>query len=142
MDKVEAIKILKDFHDESAIFSVRTALETLHPELKKSEDERISKKIKNVLNWYRKSFSEKSLRNEEYDEMFAWLEKQVQPKPSMQNGITINGVEYELIEDNEADECTRCVLNDLCNTFKYDALCNTIFGSDIAVSRRFKKKTL
>lgn len=39
MDKQEAIKILKEFHDTSALFSVRTALETVFPELKESEDE-------------------------------------------------------------------------------------------------------
>lgn len=137
MDKTEAIKILKDFHDKSSLFSVRTALETLHPELKESEDERISKKIKNVLNWYRKSFSEKSLRNEEYDEMFAWLEKQVQPR--MQYGITINGVEYELIENQEGDECERCPLFDQCNTIKDDVICTILFGSDIAAYHRFEK---
>lgn len=38
MEKKEAIKILKDFHDNLAVFSIRTALETLHPELKESED--------------------------------------------------------------------------------------------------------
>lgn len=41
MDKEEAMKILKDFHDKSALFSVRTALETLHPEFAEPEDERI-----------------------------------------------------------------------------------------------------
>ena len=45
MDKEEAIKILKDFHDKSALFSVRTALETLHPELTESEDEKTRKEI-------------------------------------------------------------------------------------------------
>lgn len=39
MDKQEAIKILKEFHDTSALFSVRTALETVFPELKEDEDE-------------------------------------------------------------------------------------------------------
>lgn len=39
MDKQEAIKILKEFHDKSALFSVRTALETVFPELKEDEDE-------------------------------------------------------------------------------------------------------
>ena len=45
MDKAEAMKILKDFHDNEALFSVRTALETLHPELAESEDERIRKAL-------------------------------------------------------------------------------------------------
>lgn len=45
MEKEEAIKILKNFHDKSALFSVRTALETLYPELAESEDEVIRKEI-------------------------------------------------------------------------------------------------
>lgn len=136
MDKTEAIKILKDFHDESAIFSVRTALETLHPELRESTDERVRKGLIKAVSATLKG-------NELYDtdvtreEALAWLEKQGQPR--MQYGITINGVEYELIDDNEPDECERCALYDLCNSIKSDALCNVIFGSDISVSRRFKK---
>jgi len=76
----EAIEKLRDFYRDydtvSRLIDVKEELANLFPELCESEDERISKKIKKVLNWYRKSFSEKSLRNEEYDEMFAWLEKQ------------------------------------------------------------------
>ena len=41
MEKKEAMKILKDFHDKSALFSVRTALDTIIPELAESEDKRI-----------------------------------------------------------------------------------------------------
>lgn len=44
MDKNEAIKILREAHDK-ALFSVRTALETLIPDLKESEDEIIRKKF-------------------------------------------------------------------------------------------------
>lgn len=45
MEKKEAMKILKDFHDKSALFSVRTALETIFPELRESEDEKIRKEL-------------------------------------------------------------------------------------------------
>lgn len=45
MNKEEAMKILKDFHDKSALFSVRTALDTIFPELCESEDEKIRKEI-------------------------------------------------------------------------------------------------
>jgi hypothetical protein len=69
----------------------------------------------------------------------AW--KEMEEQPPMQNGITINGVEYELIEDYEADECERCALKGQCNNIGYDTLCNAIFGSDIVAHRRFKKKT-
>lgn len=135
MDKAEAIKILKDFHDESAIFSVRTALETLHPELAESEDEKVRKTLIRVLNENVGNGIEKY--GAKLEDALAWLEKQGQPR--MQNGITINGVEYELIEDNEADECERCALKDRCSTIKHEAICNIIFGFDIAATRRFKK---
>ena len=97
MDKTEAIKILKDFHDESAIFSVRIDLETLHPELKESEDERIRKKLVGFFTEWGKTRSH--CWGIPIPSVIAWLEKQGQPKPSIQNGIIINGVEYELIED-------------------------------------------
>lgn len=168
MDKAEAIKILKDFHDESAIFSVRTALETLHPELAESEDEKVRKTLIRVLNENVGNGIEKY--GAKLEDALAWLEKQDPKKhqeeldaayktadkvqyhrgyeaawkemgeqPPMQNGITINGVEYELIEDNEADECERCALKDRCSTIKHEAICNIIFGFDIAATRRFKK---
>jgi len=73
MDKEEAIKILKDFHDESATFSVRAALETLHPELKEGEDERIRKEI---INYFAKGKEYLSLCSIGKDDILAWLEKQ------------------------------------------------------------------
>lgn len=174
MDKAEAIKILKDFHDESAIFSVRTALETLHPELKESEDETIRKAIiyhiqncddiidehteKRMVAWLEKQKPIQNINKEDEEvrqyivrimeqrdinvpmvqKALAWLEKQGQPR--MQNAITINGVEYELIEDDEADECERCALKDQCSTTGDDVLCSIIFGSDISAHHRFEKR--
>lgn len=44
MNKETAIKVLKELHDKS-LFAERTALETLIPELKESEDEKIRKEI-------------------------------------------------------------------------------------------------
>ena len=71
MDKVEAMKILKDFHDKSALFSVRTALETLHPELKESDDEKIRKEI-----IYHIKNCDDTIDEETEKRMLAWLEKQ------------------------------------------------------------------
>jgi hypothetical protein len=72
MDKEEAIKILKDFHDKSALFSVRTAIETLHPELKESEDEKIRKfLIKWIQDNYYHGTTEIPTKT-----LIAWLEKQ------------------------------------------------------------------
>ena len=69
MDKEEAMKILKNFHDESAIFSVRTALETLHPELKESEDEKTRKEI-----IYHIKNCDDTIDEETEKRMLAWLE--------------------------------------------------------------------
>lgn len=74
MDKQEAIKILKEFHDTSALFSVRTALETVFPELKESEDERIRKRIIHALHG-------DVLDMEETNKAIAWLEKQGEQEP-------------------------------------------------------------
>ena len=48
MTREEAINILRETHN-NALFSVRTALETLAPELNESEDERIRKAIRVIL---------------------------------------------------------------------------------------------
>lgn len=76
MEKDEAIKILKDFHDESAIFSVRTALETLHPEFRESEDERIRKALIKGVESCKASGWTNFGNNVDIDVVLAWLEKQ------------------------------------------------------------------
>lgn len=82
MDKEEAIKILKDFHDKSALFSVRTALETLHPELKESEDEKVRKALISIL----KSDFEKdtTINDISVGDIITWLEKQGEQKPTQE----------------------------------------------------------
>ena len=76
MDKQEAIKILKEFHDTSALFSVRTALETVFPELKESEDEKIRKTLIEYFNAYPKDYFGGLKKNY----IVAWLEKQGEQK--------------------------------------------------------------
>jgi len=76
MEKKEAMKILKDFHDKSALFSVRTALDTVIPELKESEDERIKKEIIEML---RNLASAHYMTREQFSERMAWLGKQGEP---------------------------------------------------------------
>lgn len=80
MDKEEAIKILRELHDK-ALFSERTALETLHPELKESEDERVRKSIIGFLKTVSSLKDGKTVSNEDFDSKellswVAWLEKQ------------------------------------------------------------------
>lgn len=75
MEKKEAIKILKNFHDESALFSVRTALETLYPEFKESEDERIRKELlEHCIN--RRDGKQVCVDASDYRRWADWLEKQ------------------------------------------------------------------
>lgn len=79
MEKKEAMKILKDFHDKSALFSVRTALDTVIPELKDSEDEKIRKHIVTFIMEAEKMGD----APEECAKWLAWLEKQGQVKESI-----------------------------------------------------------
>jgi len=74
MEKKEAMKILKDFHDKSALFSVRTALDVIIPELKESEDEVIRKAIIDFFN--EPGRKEYILNGFTVDDCIAWLEKQ------------------------------------------------------------------
>ena len=69
--------------------------------------------------------------------MKAW--KELGEQPPMKNGIIINGVEYELIEDREDDECERCALSDICHDARKEVICNPIFG-DLSISHRFEKR--
>lgn len=76
MDKQEAKKILKEFHDKSALFSVRTALETVLPELKEGEDEKIRKTLIEYFNAYPKDYYGELKKSH----IIAWLEKQKKPE--------------------------------------------------------------
>ena len=79
MEKETALKILRERHDQ-ALFSERTALETLIPELKESEDERIRKALVEMVHdttgdelWVN--------YNVHKEDAIAWLEKQCGQKP-------------------------------------------------------------
>ena len=71
MEKEEAMKILKDFHDKSALFSVRTALDTIIPELKESEDEK-AKRIIDSLTYKISQHLRDIFTEEEYQCFDAW----------------------------------------------------------------------
>jgi len=74
MEKKDAMKTLKGFYDKSAPFSIREALDTVIPELKESQDERIKKEIIDIV----KSQKEQQchIDGSVYDKMIAWLERQ------------------------------------------------------------------
>ncbi len=77
MTREEAINILRETHD-NALFSVRTALETLAPELKESEDERIRKMlIEKVEKWHEKALENNMVQDiKDSADIITYLEKQ------------------------------------------------------------------
>jgi hypothetical protein len=80
MTKEEAMKILKDFHDKSALFSVRIALDTIIPELKESEDEKIREEIVDYLKKFIPHCDDDLVVKSKL--WIAWLEKQGEQKPA------------------------------------------------------------
>lgn len=72
MTKETAMKILKELHDKS-LYSERTALETIVPELKESEDERIRK---DLLAFIKAPYVYDFIVHDRVDPWISWLEKQ------------------------------------------------------------------
>ena len=59
----------------------------------------------------------------------------------MNNGITINGKEYEIVESSKSEVkdgkiCPRCALKDVCNEH---AICIFVFG-DYAINKHFLER--
>lgn len=79
MDKEIALKILRELHDK-ALFSERTALETLHPELAESEDEKIRKEI---INYFKCQSRDEPSRKAIHNIWIYWLEKQGEQKETL-----------------------------------------------------------
>lgn len=148
---IRAIKVLRGMkpHDEC----LENWIKENAPEIAESDDERIRKEIyqfvyeqrpeKEWLAWLEKQDPKK--HQEELDAAYkteyhrgykaAWKDMGEQ-KPPMQNGIIINGVEYELIEDRDDGECERCALNEICHDARKEVICNPIFG-DLSIRHRF-----
>ena len=133
MDKQEAIKILKEFHDKSALFSVRTALETVLPELKESEDvgeykvkytqEVLEKHVNNMSNKdderlrkttisFLKDFAKQGYENAV--ECIDWLEKQGEKKPvwsEKDDGYKLVALSAFLNYYDEENPLRKCLIN-------------------------------
>ena len=86
MTKETAMKILKELHDKS-LYSERTALETIVPELKESEDERIRK---DLLAFIKAPYVYDFIVHDRVDPWISWLEKQGEQKPVDINTSLIN----------------------------------------------------
>ena len=135
---IRAIKILREIKPRDE--SLEKWIKDYVPDLAETDDERIRKSLIHFVKIKGEEFGFIDA-NTSVEEILAWLEKQGSPKSApMQNGIIINGVEYELIKDDEADECDRCALKDLCSTTGEDLLCPPIFGYDITSFHRFEKR--
>lgn len=118
MNKQEAIKILKEFHDTSALFSVRTALETVFPELKEDEDE---------LEWLKQFIQEEvdslSIDIRDNEDQFRlkmlkrsleWLEKQGEKKPvwnEKDDGYKLVALSAFLNYYDEENPLRKCLIN-------------------------------
>jgi hypothetical protein len=119
------------------IQSIKNCFCRAFPELKESGDEKIVNAIRKGLESKIEDLGNGVTRTA----CLAWLEKQGSPKSApMQNGITINGVEYELIEDREDDECERCALQELCKSIEDEVICNPLYGPNVASYHRFEKR--
>ena len=84
MEKETAMKILKELHDKS-LFAERTALETIIPELKKSEDEKIREELLDFLEnvfYLGKNAHFDRWEKSDCSKWIAWLEKQDVQKPT------------------------------------------------------------
>lgn len=95
MEKKEAMKILKDFYDKSALFSIRTALDTIIPELKENEDEKIRKDIKQHFLHLDDSFPDKA-------KWLTWLENH-SDKPQGKSSL-------EAINEEKVDNANKIVV--------------------------------
>lgn len=99
-----AMKILKELHDNS-LFSNRTALETIIPELKESEDETIRKEIIEFVDINTLSVDER------HDRWIAWLEKQCYTKKDVDDAYLkgISDAKNELEKQGKQDARYRCL---------------------------------
>lgn len=165
---IRAIKILREIKPRDE--SLEKWIKDYVPDLAETDDERIRERlieffkdwgktrshcwsisISDILAWLEKQDPKK--HQEELDAAYKTADKvqyrrgykaaweEMGEQPPMQNGIIINGVEYELIEDREDDECERCALSNICHDARKEVICNPIFG-DLSICHRFEKRKL
>ena len=117
MTREEAIKIIKEFVNDTCLHLVdQEALETLIPELKESDDERIRKWIKKEIEY--KYVVEGIVNSKQADEALGWLEKQKHLYETTKDRFYREGFEegqlYEKQKDQEPikwDEYTKINLD-------------------------------
>ena len=96
MEKETAMKILKELHGKS-LFAERTALETLIPELKESEDEKIRKAL---VRFHKSTIDIDGIKGAD---ILAWLEKQCYTKKDVDDAYLkgISDAKNELEKQGE-----------------------------------------
>lgn len=103
MEKKTALKILRERHAK-ALFSERTALEALIPELKESDDERIRREI--IYYLCEREIIERPTETSIKKNWIAWLKKQGKTswKPSKEEMEVLYGLSYITNEFDEQKE--------------------------------------
>ena len=111
MTQEEAIKILRETHD-NALFSVRTALETICPELAESEDERIRIALVNEISGWSDVY--KMFQYAPKDKVLAYLEKLKEPIDPFDTKLFQDGVKEgrrlereDMEREQKSVECSR-----------------------------------
>ena len=82
MERKEAIEVIKKNWPDSSFTMLRKALETLIPELKESEGERMVKFIKNQLFNIKKTITDNYELDTKLTKAIDWLEKRGEQKPT------------------------------------------------------------
>lgn len=83
MDRKEAIEVIKKNWPDSGFTQLREALNTLVPELKESEDEKIRKEIIDYLSNELHNVKQLTPRTNEFEAWIAYLEKRKEQRPEM-----------------------------------------------------------
>ena len=107
MERKEAIEVIKKNWPDSSFTMLREALETLIPELKESEDERVRNAI---INFLHEGNPFKNIKKETRQRWIAWLEKQGEQKPVKASYTTIvetgnGGINAVVKRDLSSDGC-------------------------------------
>lgn len=139
MNREEAIEIVRKlYHDSLFLKKDKEAIETLIPELKESEDEKIRKAIIECV----KNYGPSSANPQLFKNMLAWLEKQGKEtswKPSKEEMDVLYGLSYITNEFNERkEEVIMQLYQDLKREFFNSASFENMFPT--STSEEFEKQ--
>jgi len=107
MERKEAIEVIKKNWPDSSFTMLREALETLIPELKESEDESVRKFIIKIFKDSQRDGISEVIMPEQYDKIFAWLEKQGEQKLPIEKLSSEMKTVGESLGFTNQEECNR-----------------------------------